>query len=110
MTQTTREQWAKRIERWQRSGLDAANFAAREGVTPERLRWWRWHLGLGPRAKKRAPGPSFVEVVLPETAGPRAMAPEGAALEVLVGTRRVLVRPGFDAQSLRQVLAVLEED
>jgi hypothetical protein len=38
------------------------------------------------------------------------MAPEGAALEVLVGTRRVLVRPGFDAQSLRQVLAVLEED
>jgi transposase len=109
MTQTTREQWAKRIERWQRSGLDAASFAEREGVTPERLRWWRWQLGLGPGGKKRGPGPSFVEVVLPETAGPRAMVPEGAALEVLVGPRRVLVRPGFDAQSLRQVLAVLEE-
>jgi transposase len=109
MTQTTREQWAKRIERWQRSGLDAGSFAAREAVTPERLRWWRWHLGLGPGAKKRGRGPSFVEVVLPETAGPREMAPGGAALEVLVGTRRVLVRPGFDAQSLRQVLAVLEE-
>jgi hypothetical protein len=37
------------------------------------------------------------------------MVPEGAALEVLVGPRRVVVRPGFDAQSLRQVLAVLEE-
>jgi hypothetical protein len=78
-------------------------------VRPERLRWWRWQLGLGPGAKKRGPGPSFVEVVLPETTGPQAMVPEGAALEVLVGPRRVLVRPGFDAQSLRQVLAVLEE-
>jgi hypothetical protein len=66
-------------------------------------------MGLGPGAKKRAPVPSFVEVVLRETAEPRAMAPEVSALEVLVGTRRVLVRPGFDAQSLRQVLAVLEE-
>lgn len=54
--------------------------------------------------------PHFVEVVLPGEAAPQVAVQEGAAIELLVGKRRVLVRPGFDAQSLRQVLAVLEED
>lgn len=110
MTRTRREQWAKRIVQWQRSGMDAASFAAREGVKPERLGWWRWHLGLGPGARRRAaPVPQFVEVVLPEAAEQQAVVQEGAAIEVLLGQRRVLVRPGFDEQSLRRVLAVLEE-
>ena len=109
MTRTAREQWAKRIAQWQRSGLDAARFGAREGVKPERLRWWRWHLGLGPGAGRRAAPPQFVEVVLPEAAEQQAVGEEGAAIELLIGKRRVLVRPGFDEQSLRQVLAVLEE-
>jgi hypothetical protein len=50
-----------------------------------------------------------VEVVLAGAAEPQAVVQEGAALELLIGKRRVLVRPGFDAQSLRRVLAVLEE-
>jgi len=40
----------------------------------------------------------------------KSAAPEGSELEVLIGKRRVVVRPGFDEQSLRRVLAVLEED
>jgi hypothetical protein len=32
-----------------------------------------------------------------------------AQLELVIGQRRVLLRPGFDAESLRRVLAVLEE-
>jgi transposase len=109
MTRRTREQWAKRIEQWQRSGMDAASFAAREGVKPEQLRWWRWRLGLGPGARKAPAQPSFVEVVLPSEAEVQPPAQEGADIELLIGQRRVLVRPGFDAQSLRRVLAVLEE-
>jgi hypothetical protein len=89
--------------------MDAASFAAREGVKPERLRWRRWHLGLGPKARRRPTQPHFVEVVLPGAAEPQAAVPEAAAIELLIGHRRVVVRPGFDAQSLRQVLAVLEE-
>jgi hypothetical protein len=110
MTRSTREQWAKRIQQWQSSGLDAARFAAREGVKPERLRWWRWHLGLGPGARG-APvqEPTFVEVVLPGEAEQQGVGPEGAAIELLIGKRRVVVRPGFDEQNLRRVLAVLEE-
>jgi hypothetical protein len=110
MTRSTREQWEQRIRKWQRSGMDAASFAAREGLTPERLMWWRWHLGFGPRAKRSSRPPQFVEVVLAGVAEEKSAAPEGSELEVLVGKRRVLVRPGFDAQSLRQVLAVLEEN
>jgi hypothetical protein len=90
--------------------MDAASFAAQEGLKPERLRWWRWHLGFGPRAKRSSEPPQFVEVVLAGEAEEKSAASEGSELEVLVGKRRVLVRPGFDAQSLRQVLAVLEED
>ena len=110
MTRTTREQWEQRIRKWQRSGMDAESFAAREGLKAERLRWWRWHLGFGPRGKKSSEPTQFVEVVLPGVAEEKSGAPEGSELEVLIGKRRVLVRPGFDAQSLRRVLAVLEED
>ncbi len=65
MTRTTREKWEQRIIRqWQRSGMDAASFSAREGLKPENLQWWRWHLGFGPRAKGRSARSAFVEVVL----------------------------------------------
>jgi hypothetical protein len=53
--------------------------------------------------------PLFVEVVLPGEAEQQAVGQEGAAIELLIGKRRVVVRPGFDEQSLRRVLAVLEE-
>lgn len=109
MTRTTRAQWAKRIVQWQSSGLDAASFAAREGVKPEQLRWWRWHLRQGPGVRGAPAQPPFVEVVVAEAAEQQAVVQQGADLEVLIGKRRVLVRPGFDEQSLRRVLAVLEE-
>ncbi len=109
MTRSTREQWEKRIRQWQRSGLDAESFAAREGVKPERLRWWRWHLGQGPRASKASAQPPFVEVVLSAADEQKAAEQPRCALELVIGTRRVVVRPGFDEQSLRRVLAVLEE-
>jgi hypothetical protein len=109
MARTTRAQWVKRIRQWQRSGLDAASFAAREGVKPEQLRWWRWHLGLGPRARRAPAQAPFVEVVLPGASKQQVPAQEGADIELFIGQRRVLVKRGFDAQSLRRVLAVLEE-
>lgn len=109
MARETREQWEERVRRWQRSGMDAASFAAREGVAPERLRWWRWQLGLGPRARRAADTSRFVEVVLEGRSEPEVPARAEAELELVLGQRRVLVRPGFDAESLRRVLAVLEE-
>jgi transposase-like protein len=38
----TRAEWEERIDRLERSGLDAAEFARREGVPPAQLeRWYR---------------------------------------------------------------------
>lgn len=109
MARETREQWEARVRRWQRSGLDAASFAAREGVKAQQLRWWRWQLGLGPRTRRAAEKPQFVEVVLEGRSESPVSARGEAELELVIGQRRVLVRPGFDVESLRRVLAVLEE-
>jgi hypothetical protein len=51
-----------------------------------------------------------VEVVLPGAAEQPAPEQEGAGIELIIGRRRVVVRRGFDEQSLRRVVAVLEED
>jgi hypothetical protein len=48
-------------------------------------------------------------VVLEGRSEPPVSARAEAELELVIGQRRVLVRPGFDAESLRRVLAVLEE-
>jgi hypothetical protein len=87
MARDTREQWAKRVLQWQRSGLDAASFAARKGVRPERLRWWRWHLVMGPGAKRPPAQPQFVEVVLAGGAEQQVLAQERADIELLIGQR-----------------------
>jgi hypothetical protein len=89
--------------------MDASSFATREGVKAQQLRWWRWQLGLGPRGRRAADAPQFVEVVLEGRSEPPVPARAEAELELVIGQRRVLVRPGFDAESLRQVVAVLEE-
>jgi hypothetical protein len=40
----TRAEWSKRVRKWERSGLDIAEFARREGLKPKLLGWWRWNL------------------------------------------------------------------
>ena len=109
MARATREQWEKRVRRWQQSRWDTTSFAAQEGVSLQQLRWWRWHLGLGPRTRRAAAPPPVVEVVLAQRAAQAMSTQAGSDIELVVGHRRVLVRPGFDEQSLRRVLAVLEE-
>jgi hypothetical protein len=49
MARETRAAWAQRIERWQRGGLTAERFAAREGINPRTLAFWKWKLGCAGR-------------------------------------------------------------
>ncbi len=35
----TRDEWTRRVKRWEASGLDAAAFAAREGLIAKSLVW-----------------------------------------------------------------------
>ena len=67
MARTTRSVWKRRVERWQRSGQSATRFAARIGVNPYTLKWWKWALGTR-EARRGATAPAveaaqFVELV-----------------------------------------------
>lgn len=57
-TRASRDEWALRVRRWERSGLSAGGFAAREAVSAKSLAWWRWKLGgraaVGVRATRGA--------------------------------------------------------
>lgn len=86
------------MQRWKQSGLTAAAFARREGVNPGTLFWWSSKLG-----RSVAVAPPVVEVVVP----PRA---ETTAFTVEVrGGARVTVPVGFDEDTLRRLLRLLEE-
>lgn len=63
------KEWQKLVRAWRRSGLPAAEFAARQGVKPQTLTWWRWQLG-----EKRVRRPTRRKVA--KRRGPRLVAVE----------------------------------
>ena len=100
----TRAEWAKRVRGWQRSGLSIEEFAARKGIKPKQLAWWRWKL-RATASTPPAPEMRFlpVHVVEAEASPPRAEVP----LEVELPNGRVVrVRPGFDPAMLESVLSI----
>jgi hypothetical protein len=108
MSHETRGVWAGRVARWQRSGLTATAFAAREGVRAGTLTYWKWKLRQPDRAARNAraatqPPVSFVEVMEPTIVG------SDASVEiVLAAGYRVRMPPGAAGETLRAVLDVLE--
>ena len=93
-------QWRRWIGEWQASGLSVRAFCQRRGLTV--ASFYAWRRALQRRAAEKA---TFVPVqVLPD-----AVQTQTSALEVLLPDgRTVRVAPGFDAATLRQLLAVLE--
>jgi len=91
------------------SGLSPGAFAAREGLSPQRL--WRWRRQIGTSAPA-----AFEEIVGHDAASmlrgeAKAGAPVGAERSeiVLASGRVVRVPPSFDATALRQLLAIVDE-
>jgi transposase len=110
----TRAEWARRVERWRKSGLSGEDFAAREGLKPKQLGWWRWKLRSSPPAAPSPPPVSpppelrFLPVRVVDAAA-RA-AGSGVALEVALPNGRVVrVPPGFDPTMLERVLSIASE-
>ena len=107
----TQRTWAERVARWEQSGQTAKVFAAQEGVSAQSLSWWKWKLGQGAAGQSAAPHAQVVPlsfVRLEPTA--REESSEALPLEVVLpGGLVVRVPARFDAQALRQVVAVLEE-
>lgn len=121
----TRAEWSKRIERWEKSGLSARAFAAREGVDAKRLTWWRWKLRsspLEPPEPAAEASLSWLPVRVvdppppPARALPRAaLAPSAPAqpspLEIALPNGRVVrVWPDVEPEALARVLAVAAQE
>jgi hypothetical protein len=101
----TRAKWIERVRQWERSGLDAAEFAAREGIEAEALDEWRRKVQSDePAARRVEPRRFAVRVEEPTT----ALAP--AWIEIGLPNRALVrVLPGVDAMTFACVLAVATE-
>jgi hypothetical protein len=120
------EQWAMLIDQWRESGLSLPAFCGQRGISRGTMQNWVYKPGLrsavedarrAPRPRRDAPAvtaeapappPAFLPV---RVAGvvPAAGAKADAAIEVVLGGgRRIAVGPGFDPETLLQVVATLE--
>ena len=89
------DRWRRILEQQRRSGSSVAAFCRRAGVSQPSFYAWR--------QKLRGAG-TFIEVKWP-----RETAVEAGGVELrLPGRRCVVIRPGFDRQTLIELLHVLE--
>jgi transposase len=101
----TRAEWIKRVRRFERSGLDPAEFAQREGIKAKQLGWWRWKLRSSDEPATQTE-PEFLPVRIVTSPPPPMATPTEIALP---NGRLVRVRPGFDPATLERVLAIAAE-
>lgn len=106
--------WRRLLDRCQKSGLTRTAFCRREGVSESALNWWIRALRERdqPRRPKRVAKPQrrkhtrshFIPVRVIEAAAVNA-----TPVEVVTRSGRVVrVQQGFDAPTLRRVIAALE--
>lgn len=93
------QQWRQWIREWRASGVTARAFCERRGLAE--ASFYSWRRVLDQRTAQAAFVP--VRIVADEPA-----VPSGGCDVVLAGGRTVRVAPGFDAATLRRLLAVLE--
>jgi len=95
------QQWRRRIQQWQRSGLSVQAFCTLHELTAASFYAWRRLI----QQRDAQAGP-FVAVQVVGDEQPTAQRPFEV---VLPGGRTLRVPPGFDSAALRQLLAVLRE-
>lgn len=111
-------EWVALIDQWRESGLSLPSFCERNGLNYGTMSGWvykRNHQGALERARREAgavedtpPAAAFVPVRVVE-AEPGGEGSGRAGVEVVIGAgRRVVVDAGFDEETLRRVVAVLE--
>jgi hypothetical protein len=94
------QQWRRWIDAWRASGLSVRAFCERRGLAIPSFYAWRRTL-----ERRAAEVPAFVPVQIVADA---ASAQVSTLEVVLRDGRAVRVMPGFDAVTLRRLLAVLE--
>jgi hypothetical protein len=121
-------EWAALIDEWKQGGLDLPEFCRRRGLSRGTMQGWvykaplkraieatrRRGSGEVARASPEAtpaespPSVAFLPVRFAEDVVPQRPT-DPAAIEVILGPgRHVVVRPGFDEETLRRVVLALE--
>jgi len=96
--------WRRQLRSLERSGETQRGFCARNGLSVERLKYWKRKFG------ESAGAMSLVEVPTPilRAAEDRGQAAGAAVTVVVARGYRVEVAAGFEATALSRVLDVLE--
>lgn len=107
--------WAEYVAQWEASGGSARAFAQGHGIAEASLRWWKSELARRSRNEpaRRSPGPTpkreprvaMARVVRDGEQPPAEQVP--TEVTVAVGTARIVVQRGFDAELLRAVVDAL---
>jgi hypothetical protein len=108
--------WRDVILRHKRSGQTIGEFCLERDLSESSFHAWRRTIAERDQQTKQAPSnvtvnrhdlPAFV----PLRVAPATETPKTSPLEVVLAPNRVIrVSPGFDAVTLRRLLATLEED
>jgi hypothetical protein len=97
--------WRQLLGQWRRSGLSVRDFCAEQQVSEPSFYSWRRAIAL-----RDAEAARFVGVhVIPDEQPPTGATGSGSGLELVLGPGRLLrIGPGFDAATLKRLLALLE--
>ena len=108
MSKKQKNRWTKDyarqvLEQIERSGKSDVEMARKLGVSPQRIYWWRNRVKKQKPSRRAAP-PAFIEVALADKSS------NSRPFEIYIhAERKVVVWPGFDAEQLERVLAVMEK-
>jgi transposase-like protein len=112
-----RARWREHVEAWATSGMSAAAYCREHGVNPKSLYRWRGlfaasgELDCSKEASCDSNGvaaaPQFAELQLSPGSVPSTGTSSGVEL-VVSGDRRLRLATGFDAETLRRAVSVLE--
>ena len=103
----TRAKWIERVERWEQSGLNAAEFAQREGVNPTQFERWCREM-RAPRASLAKPECQSGSFGLPVAEPAPPPAPAWIDIPLPAGGL-VRLRPGVDPFTLTGVSVAAAE-
>ena len=113
------EHWADVVSEWRASGLSQKEFCQRRGISDRALNNWLYKSPYRERVARILAArsqedlvtepPRFLPVaVLGATTAIHSQATAAAIEIVLSNGPRIAVTPGFDAETLRRVVAALE--
>jgi hypothetical protein len=108
----TRAEWTKVVARYERSGLSAKAFAAREGISARSLSWWKWKLETDAEleAEETAPsGSASTAMSFLELRASHSVTTSASFEVVLAASGHVLRVPsGADLEEMSRLVDALE--